>query len=110
MKYLGPLSSLISSVRTFYVDASNQLDATELITAVAGSSSDGDLTFDSSGVLSEDITTKDGTVLAAGKTMYFRVSCSVNKTAVSPINLQYNTDSNNTGITTVYLKIVPTIQ
>lgn len=110
MKYLGPLSSKVEAYRTFYVDMRNQLNTNELITGAVLVSEDSDIVFDDYGQTLTDITTNDGTILQAGQTVYFRVSCNVEKTAVSAIRITYTTDNNNADSTTVYLKIVPTIQ
>lgn len=60
-------------------------------------------------ILTRDITTRDGTVLPANKTVYFRVNCSGGETTISQLTVDYTTDASNRDKTIVRLKIAPQI-
>lgn len=109
MKYLGPLSSVYSGTRLFYADLQNQLDSNETISTISLSSSNSNLILSSAQILSADLTTKDGHVLPANKSISFRAGCSVSQNALAPISIDYTTSQSNEDTTTVYLKIVDTI-
>lgn len=110
MKYLGPLSSAYSGSRQFYCDLSNQLDGSESLSSIDTLvCSDADIILSNQTILTGDITTRDGHVLEANKSIKFRASCNTPKETVAPIIIEYSTDQGNTDSTVVYLKIVESI-
>jgi len=110
VKYLGPLSSAYSGTRLFYVDLSNQLDSSESLSTIDTLvCSDSDVILAGETILSSDLTTKDGHVLSANKSIKFRAGCAVPKETVANITIEYTTDQGNSDSTITYLKIVPSI-
>lgn len=55
------------------------------------------------------MTTKDGHVLPANKSIQFRASCSNEQNSLVEITIDYTTSLNNTDATVVYLKTVAKI-
>lgn len=110
MKYLGPLSSSLSGTRIFYVDLQQQLDTSETVSSIDTlTCNDSDVVLSSSSILSSNLTTKDGHVLPANKSISFRAGCGVSKNSVAQIDIEYTTSLSNTDSTSVFLKVVPTI-
>lgn len=109
MKYLGPISSP-DSTRVFYVDCTNQLNSTELLSSINSiTSSDSSVLITNISILQSGITTEDGHLLPSGQTLYFRASTTVEKTNLVCLDIDYNTSLDNRDLTRVQLKVVPII-
>jgi hypothetical protein len=109
MKYLGPLSSLTTNSRQFYVDLSNQLDIDETLSTILVTTTDTDVTLSNKAILGSDVATRDGITLPASQSITFRATCAISKNTTVPIVISYTTSNSNSGTTTVYLKIVDSI-
>lgn len=111
MRYLGPLSSTPNSSRLLYVDLSLQLlDTSEnLQTIYSITSSDADVIITNITIPVVNATTTDGHLLVAGKYIAFKASCSVSKTCLVTLTIDYLSTLNNRDSTCVFLKVVPSI-
>lgn len=110
MQYLGPLSSLTTGTRKFYISMTNQLNTNEYLSELESiSSNDVLLGLASGAILSSNLTTSDGSVLASGKAISFIASCSGSHTNLATLIIDYATNQGNDDSCIAYLKIVPSI-
>jgi len=93
-----------------YVDCTNQLNSTEIVSSVSSiTSSDSDLIISNIGILSSGLNTEDGHYLPSGQTIYFSATCTANKTSLACVDITYLTNLSHSDSTRVKVKIVEVI-